>query len=488
MKKIYLLAIVALLSSCMKQVENPTESGMQPEIFPDYVGVTIPAGIAPMDFGMKDDAFTLVDVVATGSKGGELHVQGEYADFDVEEWHDLTERNIGGQISFVVSALKNGRWTRYKSFVMNVSRHRLDDYGITYRRIAPGYECGGDIGIYQRDIHSFDEEPMFTVDAVPGQCMNCHTANRASADEFLMHVRGEKSGTMLQQNGRQTWLNTKTDSTKANMSYSYWHPSGNYIVSSVNTIFQAFFVGNKRRIEVYDLISDVLVYDVKKNELLLDNRLQTPDFETYPVFSADGTAIFFSTSKLCNVPVDYEKMKYSLCKIGFDPANGTFGERVDTLLNAEALDKSFTFARPSFDGKWLMYNVMDCGNFPVNHKESDLWIMDLRNGNTRALKEVNSDDSESFHNWSSQSHWFVFSSRRIDGMYTNAYFACIGDDGKATKPFLLPQRNPKKHYRESLDSYNCPEFTKTKVCFDARQAGNECLGGSRKQVDLAIHN
>ena len=109
MKKIYLLAIVALLSSCMKQVENPTESGTQPEIFPDYVGVTIPAGIAPMDFGMKDDAFTLVDVVATGSKGGELHVQGEYADFDVEEWHDLTERNIGGQILDTLQEFRDER-------------------------------------------------------------------------------------------------------------------------------------------------------------------------------------------------------------------------------------------------------------------------------------------------------------------------------------------------------------------------------------------
>ena len=69
-------------------------------------------------------------------------------------------------------------------------------------------------------------------------------------------------------------------------------------------------------------------------------------------------------------------------------------------------------------------------------------------------------------------------------MYTNAYFACIGDDGKATKPFLLPQRNPKKHYRESLDSYNCPDFTRVKVSFDVRKARREVFSDKRVQVGV----
>lgn len=57
----------------------------------------------------------------------------------------------------------------------------------------------------------------------------------------------------------------------------------------------------------------------------------------------------------------------------------------------------------------------------------------------RPIKEVNSDDTESFHNWSSNSRWFVFSSRRGDGLYTRLYLASMDENGVVGKPFLLPQ-------------------------------------------------
>lgn len=493
MNKIYnilgCLSLFVCLVACTKQVSDPQMQITKPAIFPDYVGVTIPADIAPMNFSMAGDEFECIDVVVSGSIKGEMHVQGDYADFDIDEWHELTRDNKGGKLTFTVSALKDGTWLQYKPFDMMVSPYSLDDYGLTYRLIAPGYEVGGDIGIYQRDLHTFDESKILHESAVPGQCMNCHTANRGSADEFLIHVRGTKGGTVVQQNGEQTWLNTKTDSTKANMGYSYWHPSGRYIASSINSIHQSFFVGKDRRIEVFDTMSDVLVYDVRTNQLLLNPLLQTSDWETYPVFSADGKTLYYCTSKPYNVPAEYDKPRYSLCKISFDPEKGTYGDRVDTLLKSyEPLGDrdsvSYTYPRPSYDGKWLMYGVTDFGNFPVNHKEADLWLMDLKTGATRSLTEVNSDDVDSFHNWSTNSHWFVFSTRRSDGMYTTLMLSSLDDNGKATKPFLLPQRNPKKFYHECLWSYNCPDFTKDKVKFDARKASEECLDGERKQVTI----
>ena len=489
MKKFFLPVILLatlLLASCMKPVENPTLASEQPPIFPDYIGVTIPVGMAPLDFNMVDDRIDLMDVVAKGSKGGELHVQGEFADFDIDDWHQLTARNEGGDIRITVSVLQDGKWTQYQDFPIHISRHPLTDYGITYRRIAPGYEVGGNIGIYQRDLHTFDESPILQESAVPGQCMNCHTANRASAHQFLLHLRGDKGGTVIQTDGKQTWLNTKTDSTKANFGYSYWHPSGNFLATSINSIHQSFFVGKDRRIEVYDTMSDVLVMDVRTNELLLCPLLQTTDWETYPVFSADGKTLYFCTSKPYNVPREYDKPQYSLCRIAFNPADGTFGTEVDTLLSAATLHRSFTFPRPSYDGRWLMYGVTDFGNVPVNHAEADLWLMYLLTGATRPLHEVNSPDVDSFHNWSTDSHWFVFSSRRGDGMYTHAYLAGIDDQGHATKPFLLPQRNPKKFYRLMLDSYNCPDFTQEKVQFDARKASRECLDNGRVQVKVKM--
>ena len=87
-----------------------------------------------------------------------LHANGEWADFDVDDWHPkLTAQNRGGTLTFTVSLEKDGQWTQYEEFKVTVSSDALDDYGLTYRRIPPGYEVGGDIGIFQRDIHCFEE-------------------------------------------------------------------------------------------------------------------------------------------------------------------------------------------------------------------------------------------------------------------------------------------------------------------------------------------
>ena len=61
-------------------------------------------------------------------------------------------------------------------------------------------------------------------------------------------------------------------------------------------------------------------------------------------------------------------------------------------------------------------------------------MADLQTGTSRPLVEVNSDDVESYHSWSSNSRWFVFSSRRIDGLYTRPYIAYVDEDGKVGKP------------------------------------------------------
>jgi hypothetical protein len=270
----------------------------------------------------------------------------------------------------------------------------------------------------------------------------------------------------------------------ANTSYSYWHPDGNYCAFSTNSIHQSFFVGTGQRIEVYDTFSNVLVLDTRSNELVLCPLLQTDDWETYPAFSADGQTLFYCTAKPYRVPAEWDKVKYSLCKIAFDAKTGTYGDHVDTLLNAQQLNKSFMYPRASYDGKWLMFNVTNCGNFPVNHPEADLWLMNLQTGETHPLSGANSDDTESFHNWSLNSHWLVFSSRRENGVYSMPYIAFIDDKGRAGKPFLLPQRNPRKYYLEEMDSYNCIDFTEGKVNVDAREINKHVFNNQRIQVKI----
>ena len=483
----YWITIMFLLltTACTEQVKQAEPINRLPHIYPDYIGVTIPEGIAPLNFHVLEPSIEKVDIHITGSQEGELHVQDQWAKFNIKEWRKLTKANQGGSLNIQVQAKrKDGQWQVYKDFKIYVSENPLEDYGLTYRRIQPGYEVGGNIGIYQRDLHSFEEIPLMQESAVPGRCFNCHTPNRTNPEVFTLQVRGEGGGTLVQKDGVQTWYNTKTEQTKAAGSYASWHPDGRYCAYAANAVHQSFFVGKDRNIEVYHSFSNIVVLDTQTGELIVSPLLNTEALEIFPAFSADGKTLFFSTSENCNVPAEYEKVKCSLCAIPFDAETGSFGNQVDTLLHGPTTDKSYIQARPSYDGRWLMYVRAERSNFPVSQKEADLWLMDLQTGKVRSLDEANSPQTESYPNWSSNSQWFVFSSKRQDGLHSWAYIAGIDKEGKVTKPFLLPQENPLKYYRNMFDSFNCPDFTSTQVDFDVRIARENLFSNDRVQVKI----
>ena len=99
------ILIVSLFVSCTESVTDAEKVDRWPDIYPDYVGVTIPADIAPMDFNVEETGCVKVDVVAKGSKQGEIHTQGEWAEWDIDRWRELTRQNIGGSIDFSVRAV-----------------------------------------------------------------------------------------------------------------------------------------------------------------------------------------------------------------------------------------------------------------------------------------------------------------------------------------------------------------------------------------------
>lgn len=484
MMKKYLLATLTLISlalvSCTKETVLCDEL---PGIFPDYIGVTIPAGIAPLNFDLPEE-YSKVYARVTDSHGNVITAKGSYADFSVKKWHEITSANIGETLTVTVAGYKDGRWEQFRPFMIFVSEYPLDDYGVTYRKFAPGYETYSKIGIYQRNIHNFKEDPIVEGTLLPGQCMGCHTANATSPDEFLFHLRGKHGATVVQKDGNRKWLETKTDRTIGRTAYSYWHPSGKYITHSNNLVHQLFWTGNNDRyIEVYDDASDVIVHNVDEDRFVLNPLLMTEDFETYPAFSSDGKTLYFSSAPKVDVPARVQDLHYNLCSISFDPETETFGEQVDTLINASEIGKSVTMVRPSYDGRWLLYSCMDFGCFPINHKEADLWLYDLQDGSTHPLDKANSPYTESFHNWSSDSHWILFASRRGDNLYSRIYICEIDGEGNASKPFLLPQKDP-SFYHKTLFTFNVPDFTKGKVNFKTSAAYKEAFSDKRTHITV----
>ena len=303
---------LGLLTSCSNKPSNATQVNAQPKIFPDYAGTTIPVDIAPLDFNaVGQDAETMY-VVVKGSKSGEMEASGDYADFDVDDWHKLTEENKGGKLTFSVFVKRGGEWKQYRDFTVNVSSDPLGEWGLTYRLIPPGYEVYGKMGLYQRNLSNFDEQAILVNTAVPGACLNCHTSNRTSPEQFTFHIRGANGGTLISQHGNMEILKAKNDSLKGSMVYPYWHPSGQWIAYSTNQTHQSFHAIRNERIEVFDQASDVLIYHPATHQIVLNPAVMTRDhYENYPVFSPDGRTLYFVSSTAWDIPAHYKNIKYN---------------------------------------------------------------------------------------------------------------------------------------------------------------------------------
>ena len=489
----YLFTFLLFLVACDEKVSNARQEIVLPHIYPDYVGVTIPVNIAPLNFNMHDETAVRIDAVINDSHGNTLHSQGdESVDFDLDDWHALLAQNRDDSLTITVSAKYDDGWHTYRPFSVHVSPDSID-YGLCYRLIEPGYEVWSKMGIYERDLSTFDEQPLIENTQFEG-CVNCHSFNRGNPADMSLHIRGPHGATLLRQNGGPlTAYNTKTNRTLGLCVYPYWHPSGRYIAYSTNSTSQLFHSANHNRIEVFDTASDLQVYDVEKNELLVSPLLkQDSVYETFPVFSADGRSLYFCAARaLPEGSHQLDSIHYNLCRIEFDPATGTFGDHIDIIIDASTFSPrggqegvSISFPRPSYDGRFLCYTLADYGQFSIWHHEADLWLLDLATGESRPMIEANSDDTESFHNWSTNSRWLVFSSRRDDGLFTRPYFCHVDTQGRVSKAFMLPQRNPRRFYRERFLSFNVPEFIIAPTRFDGSKASRIINDDTRKDISV----
>ena len=178
-------------------------------------------------------------------------------------------------------------------------------------------------------------------------------------------------------------------------------------------------------------------------------------------------------------PGDIEKLRYSLMKVGFDKGTGRACGNPEVVWNAAEHNGSVCHPKCSPDGKWIMYTVADYGTFPIWHSECQLEMMNLHTGEIVNMDVVNSDRSDTYHSWSSDSRWFVFASKRGDGKYGRPYFSHVDENGRVTKPFVLPQEDPWL-YEDCLRSFNIPDLSNGPVNFDA-----ESIGQMVREVEAA---
>ena len=470
-KLIPIIVVAALLAACGNQLPSHySESKSLPAIYPDYIGVTIPVNMTPLTFEMETPAQEMAVRFSSGNE--ELICSGTKAQPDFDDWRQLAETAMGKAVKVEVYARHEGQWTRFQPFDIYVSPDSIDPY-ISYRLIAPSYVCYEDLTISQRCIENYDEsvvyDNMLCSIAEEGQCINCHNYQQWNPERIQFHARQNQGGTIIAYDGKVRKINMRNDNILSAGVYPAWHPWLKLIVYSTNLTHQTFHTVNPNKIEVFDTQSDLIAFDLEKNQVA--NIEMGPDeLEVFPFWAPDGKAVYFCSAHFeYNDSIDKgiefinrcEQAKYNIYRKSFDPDTYQFGPR-ELVFDAASLDKSATLPRISPDGRYLMFALAEYGVFHIWHRDADLWTIDLATGEARNMEEINSPDVESYHSWSSNGRWVVFSSRRYDGNFTRPFFAHIDKDGRGTKPFELPCADPDYH-RQFMRSYNVPEFMRGPV-------------------------
>ena len=434
-------------------------------IYPDYQYVTIPCNIAPLNFYYTDPdisrpvtVFTCGDVTVT--------VRGREVVWKEKAWKRLLAAAAGSDICVVTHA----KGSPDTSWTIHVSPYPIDPY-LTYRLIEPGFEVWDDLEIIERSLESFDARPISDWRNTRNKCMNCHIHSQGRGDLSMFYLRGEGGGAILNRGGTLRKLTLRSGSMISPTVYGEIHPEGRFGVFSTNIIIPAMHPSGSRRMEVFDTASDLCVADFDTDTMLTFPEFARDDvFETFPVFSADGRYIYYCAAPAKPMPAGLYSMMYSLVRAPFDAATGTIGTQVDTLWSATGRGLSVCHPKASPDGRWLLFTVADYGTFPINHAECDLRLMDLQSGEVLPMELVNDYSSDTYHSWSSDSKWFVFASKRGDGLYGRPWFSHVSEDGSTTRPFLLPQKDP-HFYDNMLRSFNVPDLGNAPVGFDAEEIG-----------------
>ena len=457
MKNIFWIIILLIISGCAKEISNYTNASTKPAIFPDYTDIVIPVNIAPLNFKAADGTLEMVEI---STKQGVIKVfcnNGKLI-LDISEWKNLLKNNIGDTLKFTVYITDSlGVCRKYLPFFQFVSPDSIDTY-VAYRNIETGYVSWSKMGLYQRSTQTFDCEPIIENSAIDKACINCHSFCKQSPDKMLFHSRKFNPGTTILWNGKLQKYNTKTDSIISGGVYSSWNPNGYIIAMSVNKIGQRFHNDLNKRIYVSDSESDVVIMNMNTETVSTCKALTTENLENFPAWSPDGGTLYYISAPKRPEDDDTDtSLRYSLLSIKYNAENDTWGN-VDTLLTDTAAGGSITYPKPSPCGRYIAYTMGERGYFMPFNQESDIWLLDLKNDTIYRPEGINSNSSESNHNWSHNGKWLVTGSKYPDRLFTKPYFAHFNPEtGTFDKRFVLPQEDP-DFYERYTANFNNTDF------------------------------
>ncbi len=458
------VAMGSWMTSCSpRAIEKYSEVAREPNMSPDYSGSVIPGNIAPLNFRVLEEGRAYF-VSIRSERGRPIQISSKTGRIriPIHPWHTLLDANRGREIFFDVYVRDAERqWKRFRPVANRIAPEDVDGT-LVFRFMKPLFTWWKDIGIYQRDLTNYNVSRILEGRSFTGGCLNCHSFVGNDPDTMSIALRSVTYGshTLLVRHGAVEKIGAK-------WGYTAWHPSGRVAVYSINNVTQFFHAGGMEVRDVVDLDSALVCYRVETRKGESPKELADKDrLETYPTWSPDGKYLYFCSAPILwkdrktVPPANYDKVKYDLRRIPYDAATNQWG-KAETILSAEKTGQSILLPRISPDGRFLIFCMCRYGCFPVYQPSSDLFLMDLGTMEYRKLA-INSEYSESWHSWSSNSRWIAFSSKRQDGLLTRTYLSYIDAEGTAHKPFVVPQQDP-TYYDSLLETYSVPELVKGPV-------------------------
>jgi len=455
--------LLMAVASCGPTSDPPGDGSEQrssraPRIDPDYAGVVIPPNIAPLNFRVEEPG-TEYRVEVSAPRGEAIVISATEPQIVIPagRWRKMLDANRGEEFHLNIQVHRaDGVWERYEPLVNRIAAEEIDAY-LVYRLLKPLYNKYVEMGIYQRHLETFDESPILENRHADRACLNCHTFVANRPDPMALQTRSAHGLAMLvARDGQVSTVEPRTAFNTSPAGYTSWHPDGEHMVFSLNKVSLFLHTDPSRETrDVFDTRSNLALYSTASNVLTTDPGISDPDrAENWPEWSPDGRYLYFSSSPI--LPIERAReIKYDLMRISFEVESMTWG-RPEAVLSARETGLSATQPKVSPDGRFLVCTMAEYGSFPIFLKSSDLHVVDLETGERRRL-DINSPETESWHVWSSNSRWLVFSSKRRDGLFARPYFSYVDAGGEFHKPVLMPQEDP-GFYDSFIKTYNVPVF------------------------------
>lgn len=245
-------------------------------------------------------------------------------------------------------------------------------------------------------------------------------------------------------------------------------PDGRYAVSTVKD--RSVFVPRPELAfsQLFFPIQGILaVYDSASKTFAALPGADDPAYvQSNPAFSPDGQSIVFARSRVhrlrnlrdkqkallspeeCSEFVEGGTLfKYDLFRV---PFRGGRGGVAEPLPGASDNGMSNYFARFSPDGRWIVF--CQSKSFMLLQPDSKLFILPAAGGQARPLR-ANTARMNSWHSWSSNSRWLVFSSK-VNSPYTQLFVTHIDEHGNDAPAVLL------EHLTAPDRAANIPEFVR----------------------------